>query len=114
MTPVFYSEDHVLFAGGISARPKNVEKLRVWPTATNVKEVHSLLGFASYYCRFILKFAQMAYCINKLVGPTSKKIRKGKDQKKEKTVSVPNQTEEKISNGCQCSVPCLIEDNTNV
>ena len=61
-----------------------LEKVRDWPTPTNVKEVHSFLRLTSYYCRSIPKFAQMACCLHELVGPTSKIIKKGKGQKKER------------------------------
>ena len=33
----------------ISANPEKVVNVRDWLTLTNVKEVHSFLGFASYY-----------------------------------------------------------------
>ena len=44
---------HVLSAGVKSANPEKIEKMCDWPTPTNAKEVHSFLGFASYYQRFI-------------------------------------------------------------
>ena len=62
----------------------------------NAKEVHSSLWFASYYQTFIPKFVQMTHCLHKLVGQTSKKTKKGKGQKKEKTVAELNQSEERI------------------
>ena len=38
----------------------------------------------------------MAHCLHKLVGPTSRKAKNAKGQKKEKIVAVPNQTEEEV------------------
>ena len=66
------------------------------------KKVHSFLGLASYYQRFIPKFAWMAHCLHDLVGPTANKTKNTKGQKKEgKTVAEPKLTEEKISNKYQ-------------
>ena len=76
LTLVFLFLGHVLSLEGISANPKKVEKLQDWPTPTNTKEVHSFLGLASYYWRFIPKFAKIVQCLHKLVGPTSNKHKK--------------------------------------
>ena len=78
---------HVLYAGRISANLEKVEKMRDWPIPTNAEEVHSFLGFASYYHRCIPNFVWMAYCLHKLVGLTSKTTKKGKGQKKERIVA---------------------------
>ena len=51
---------HVLSADRISANPEKVEKVRDWPVPSNAKELHSFLGLASYYCRFIPNYAQIA------------------------------------------------------
>ena len=60
---------------------------------------NSFLGLAFYYQRFIPKFAQMACCSHKLVGPTSNETKKIKGQKKEgKTVAGPKLIEKKIFN----------------
>ena len=45
---------------------------------SNAKELHSFLGLASYYCRFIPNFAQISKCLHQLVGPTNVKKTKGK------------------------------------
>ena len=49
---------------------KTVEKVRDWLIPTDTK-VHSFLGLASYYQRFIPKFAKIAQCLHEMVGPTS-------------------------------------------
>ena len=66
---------HVLSSEGISVNPENVD-VWDWPIPTNAKEVHSFLGLASYYQRFIPKFAKIAQCLHKLVGSTSNKHKK--------------------------------------
>ena len=64
---------YVLSADGISANPKKVDAVKNWPVPTSAKELHSFLGLASYYCRFIPKFAAIAKCLHGLVGPTNVK-----------------------------------------
>ena len=46
--------------------------------------MHSFLGLASYYQRFIPKFAKIVQCLHELVGPTSNKHKKARGQKKGK------------------------------
>ena len=93
---LFFS--HVLSARGISTNPKKVEKVWNWPAPSNAKEVRSFLGLAFYYQRFIPKYAWMAHCSHKLVGPTSTKPKKIKGQKKEKPAAQGNPTETKDFN----------------
>ena len=76
---------HVLSSEGISVNPKKVEKVWDWLIPTNTKEEHSFLGLASYYWRFIPKFAKIAQCLHELVGPTSNKHKKSKRSKEGKT-----------------------------
>ena len=62
----FFFQTNVLFLGhilskdGISLNPKKISKVRDWPVPKMVKEVHSFLGLASYYQRFIPQFAKWA------------------------------------------------------
>ena len=69
---------HILSADGISANPEKVDKVRDWPVPSNAKELHSILGLASYCCWFIPNFAHIAKCLCQLVGPTNVKKTKGK------------------------------------
>ena len=62
---------YVSSADGISANPEKVDKVKSWPVPKSVKELHSFLGLASYYCHFIPKFAARAKCLHNLVGPTN-------------------------------------------
>ena len=78
---------HILLAKGISANPEKVEKVRTWPVPKNIKEVQSFLGLASYYRRFIDKFAEKAQCLHELVGPTSNKHRKARAKREATTVT---------------------------
>ena len=86
---------HILPSEGISANPKKVKKVWDWPVLTNAKEVHSFLGFASYYQWLIPKFAQIAQCLHELVGPTSTKTKKIRGKKKGKLAASGTPTEPK-------------------
>ena len=60
---------HVLSAKGISPNPEKVDKVRDWPIPKTSKEVHSFIGLASYYRRFIPNFAKWSKPLNVLIVP---------------------------------------------
>ena len=60
---------HVLSAKGITPNPEKVTKVKDWPTPKTTKEVHSFIGLASYYRRFIDNFAKKAAPFHALIGP---------------------------------------------
>jgi len=62
---------HVISAAGVSPDPSKVETVQQWPTPTNVSEVRSFLGLASYYRRFISQFADIARPLHALTGKGS-------------------------------------------
>ena len=62
---------HVLSKEGISPNPEKVKKVKTWPTPKSAKEVHSFLGLASYYCRFIPQFAKWAGPLHDLIQPVA-------------------------------------------
>ena len=70
---------HVLSKNGVSPNPEKIEKVRDWPTPTSSKEVHSFIGLASYYRRFILNFTKWAGPLHALIIPASTqyKVRMG-------------------------------------
>ena len=76
---------HILSAEGISPNPEKVEKIKTWPVPSNPKEVHSFIGLASYYRRFIPNFAKLAGPLHALIVPasTKQKLRKGEICKKD-------------------------------
>ena len=62
---------YVLSAGGISANPKKVDKVKNSLVSTNPKELQSFLSLASYYCWLIPMLAAIAKCLHQLVGPVN-------------------------------------------
>ena len=74
---------HILSADGILPNPEKVSKVKDWPTPKTPKEVHSFVGLASYYRRFIPNFAKWAGPLHTLIIPASfkQKIQKGEMKK---------------------------------
>ncbi|XP_071995821.1 uncharacterized protein [Engystomops pustulosus] len=58
---------HVVSAHGIEPDPENIAAVYDWPTPSTVRDIKSFLGFASYYRRFIPKFAQLAAPLQELL-----------------------------------------------
>lgn len=51
---------HVISNRGVATDPKKVEAVANWPRPSNISELRSFLGFASYYRRFVEGFAKLA------------------------------------------------------
>ena len=49
--------------------PEKVNKVKDWLILKNAKEVHSFLGLASYYRRFISQFSKWASPLHNLIRP---------------------------------------------
>lgn len=64
---------------GVATDPSKIEVAQ-WRTPNTISELHSFLGFASYYCRFVEGFAKLAVPLYKLVAELAggkSKITKG-------------------------------------
>ncbi|KAJ8401903.1 hypothetical protein AAFF_G00374840 [Aldrovandia affinis] len=46
---------HVVSAGGVATDPAKIAAVRDWPPPTNVSDLRSFLGFASYYRRYVAR-----------------------------------------------------------
>ena len=62
---------HILSADGISPNLEKVTKIKDWLTPKTPKEVHSFVGLASYYRRFIPNFTKWAGPLHALIIPAS-------------------------------------------
>ena len=69
---------HILSTNGVSPNPEKVAKMKDCPTPKTPKEVHSFVGLASYYHRFIPNFTKWAGPLQALIVLASfkQKIRK--------------------------------------
>ena len=57
---------HTVTRDGVAPNPRKVESIVNYPAPTNVKELQSVLGLASYYRKFIRAFAEKAHSLTKL------------------------------------------------
>ena len=57
---------HVVSASGVSVDPKKVEAVMSWERPKSVFEIHSFLGLAGYYRRFIEDFSKLAAPMTRL------------------------------------------------
>ena len=72
---------HTISADGISCEDSKIRQVKEWPAPTNVRELRSFLGFASYYRRFISGFSRIA-------GPLHDLVNEGTKASKKKTASI--------------------------
>ena len=64
---------HVSSKNGISLNLEKVSKVKDWLVPKSAKEVHSFLGFASYYRKFIPQFTKWASPLYELIRPVTTK-----------------------------------------
>lgn len=59
---------HLISQDGVSTDPSKIAAVGDWPHPTNVTELRSFLGFASYYRRFVEGFAKLAAPLHRLAA----------------------------------------------
>ncbi len=74
LRPLVQFLGHQISAEGIKVNDEKVKTLDTWPVPRNVREVRQVLGFMSYYRRFVPRFAQITKPLHELVsgGKTNK------------------------------------------
>ena len=70
--------DHVISAGGVATDPDKIKAIAEWNRPTTTAELGSFLGFASYYPRFVERFAQYTAPLHKLVAEREGSRKKSK------------------------------------
>ena len=57
---------HKVSSNGIQMVPEYIQRIKDWPTPTNVKELRTFLGFTSYYRSFLPEYSKLTYHMNGL------------------------------------------------
>ena len=57
---------HVISTKGISMNSRKVEEILKWKRPMNMTEIHSFIGLAGYYQRFIEDFSSIAIPMTQL------------------------------------------------
>ena len=63
---------HIISEEGIRVDPSKIQDIVNWKRPTKVTEIHSFLGFAGYYRRFVQDFSRIAGPLSRL---TQKKVK---------------------------------------
>jgi hypothetical protein len=71
---------HIVSNGGISVDPGKVKDVLNWKPPINVSEIHSFLGLAGYYRRFIERFSKLAKPMTTLLEKNAKFVSSEKCQ----------------------------------
>ncbi|RCN37073.1 reverse transcriptase [Ancylostoma caninum] len=63
---------HVISRNGVCTDPDKIAKIRDYPKPRSVAQLRTFLGMASYYRKFILKFAKITECLYQLTSPKTR------------------------------------------
>ena len=67
---------HEVSSRGVRPDPGKIEAVQSWPVPKTETDLRGFLGLASYYRRFVPKFAEKAHALHNLLGMLPKKKRK--------------------------------------
>lgn len=73
---------HIVSAEGVGTDRDKVAAMREWRVPTNLANLHSFLGFVSYYRWFIAGFAKIAAPLHRVVAQLTPQGKKGKTHRK--------------------------------
>ena len=62
---------HIISPAGVQPDGAKVARLESWPVPTSTKELHSFLGFAGYYRRFVQNYTAIARPLQLLIKQTT-------------------------------------------
>ena len=96
---------HIVSSAGVATDPDKTREIQNWKIPETEKELRSFLGLASYYRRFVSKFATIAAPLHDLLGGTNSKDRKKKLPPQDK----PNPFKEKWNESCSKAFNVLKE-----
>ncbi|XP_070010173.1 uncharacterized mitochondrial protein AtMg00860-like [Nicotiana sylvestris] len=63
---------HIISGEGIRVDTQKIESVKTWPRPTTPTEVHSILGLAGYYRRFVERFSTLSVPLTKLTQKGAK------------------------------------------
>ncbi|CAM8931525.1 unnamed protein product [Rhodiola kirilowii] len=58
---------HLISHAGVEVDPDKIRAIKDWPVPTSLKHLHSFLGLASYYRRFVARYAHIAVPLTDLL-----------------------------------------------
>ena len=67
---------HIVSKEGVAVDSDKIARVRDWPTRTTQAELHSFLGLASYYRRYVSNLAKLAASLHALTGKADAKARR--------------------------------------
>ena len=58
---------YVIDSAGVHVDPEKIQVIKDWPAPRNLIELHSFLGLANVYCRFVFGFSHLSWPLNQLL-----------------------------------------------
>jgi hypothetical protein len=89
---------YIIDEHGVHVDPSKIQVIHDWQAPTTLTELQSFLGFANFYCRFVLGFSHIAWALSQITrGGGKEKFAWGQTQQKEFN----------YLKQCLCSTPVL-------